>query len=575
MQTTLPFFVIGLFLSAFKILLAGAFGGILSIYAASGSRYGNSIRLSRQGGYFEMVSVLRNSFRHVPWATTVAMIAAIIASILALLSGVSFGNTIQRSDIKVNPSHTGIKTTRLMSTGSRVDQWTAYLARRSKVEDVLGLMVNDTRNLAEAVPGRQYTPRRFEYEVACNSIDVVVRRNESDLLIQEAGACSAILFAVGSDSFNWDPETAINVRTGPNQYTIVASVKVPEKVTLFEPHAPSLIYHQYECFVASSMMAEVSVRIFERFPDSGMTSLPRTALYKCQYPSGELNVVAQSRMNFAVRSLTEYDNITTTIFDDSKQLPLLQTMGAFTKNGTFSNPQINSTLVALTKAGANVHFLKCHSVRSATSTDIGLLCSYVVVEAVLTKPQPEDPIIAADLKDRPVVAANMSVNQNAVWVNHLDINLTSSIPIFSVSSILNATLSGAQYFASLGQNFVMDWEKGELYVLFDTVDIKDGHEFSTRLFVALLVIMFLCAGVWAYSEKGLKAMYTISLYRLIYTRLKPHMEKSAPMLMSCTYDPLAFERVPVVDEDEVTEESRLQQLTPLPSGKLIPHAEAL
>ncbi|CAO3573782.1 unnamed protein product [Mortierella alpina] len=540
MQTNLPFWVIGLFFAAFKILLVRALGGLLSIYAASGNKYGNSIRWYRQGGYYEMASVLRNSFRHVPRPTIVAVIMAIIASMLALFSSAYFSTMVHRSDIESNRSYIGIKTKRLMPSG-RNDQWTGYLPYGSKVEDVLGLMVNDTRNLAEAVPGRRYSPRKFSYKVTCQSIDVIVRRNESDLLPQAGGACSVILFSAGGPYLDWDPETAINVRTGPNEYTIVASVKFPEGMVHFEPSLPSFFLRQNLCVVHASIAGEISVRLFRGFPASGMTSLPRTAIYKCQYPSGALNVVAQTRMMFSVQSLAEYDHITTTIFEDSTQLPLLATMGTFTRNGTFSNPQVNSTLVALTKTGANVHFLRCHSVRSNTTTDIGLLCSYNFVESVMTAPQPEDPFIAADLIDRPVVAANLSVNQNAIWVDHLNMDLTSSLPTFSAPSILNATRSAAQYFASLGQNFVMDWEKQELYVLFDTVDIKDGQEFSTDLFAALVVAMVLCAGLWAYTETTLKAIHTGSLYKLVYTNLKPHMEKPIPMLMSCTPEPLAFE----------------------------------
>ncbi|KAF9964828.1 hypothetical protein BGZ70_005861 [Mortierella alpina] len=574
MQTNLPFWVKGLFFAAFKILLAGALGGILSLYAASGSKYGNSIRWYRQGGNLELVTVLRNSFRHVPRPTMVAVIMAITASMLPPFLSAYFSTMVHRSDIISNQSYIGIKTQRLMPSG-RNDQWTGYLAHGSKVEDVLGLMVNDTRNLAEAVPGRRYTPRTFSYEVACQSINVIVRRNDSDLLPQAGAGCSTILFSFGGPYLDWDPETAINVRTGHNEYTIVASVKFPGGNVHFEPSLPSYFHRQYICSVGSSMAGEVSVRMFRVLPASGMTSLPRTAIYKCQYPSGALNVVAQTRMMFFVQSLAEYDHITTTIFDDSTQLPLLATMGTFTKNGTFSNPKINSTLVALTKTGASIHLLRCHSLRSDTSVDIGLLCSYNVVESVVTTPQPEDPIIAADLAGRPVVAANETVNENAIWVDHLNMDLTGSLPTFSVSSILNATMSGAQYFASLGQNFVMDWEKQQLYVLFDTVDIKDGQEFSTGLFAALVTVMVLSVGFRAYTEATLKAIYKGSLYKLVYTRLKPIMEKPAPMLMSCTHEPLALEHVPLVSDGELLADANLQELSSLSTAKLIPSAVAL
>ncbi|KAF9927796.1 hypothetical protein BGZ67_007312 [Mortierella alpina] len=562
MQTSLPFWVIGLFFSAFKILLVGAFGGILSIYAASGSRYGNSIRWSRQGGYLEMICVLRNSVRPVPRSAAIAMTVAIIASTLALFSSVFFSTMVHRSDIKDNQSYISTKTMRPMATGQEIDDWLVYLGDNSNVEDSLGSLLNDTRNIPDAILGRRYTPRTFGYEVACNSTDVVVGTNASEWIRQEVGGCSAAMFDIGNSNFVWEPKKALNMRTAPDQFTIVAAVTYPEPegLILREHHAILYFHFTKGCVVPLSIVVAQSMRDFVSFPDSGMTSLPRTILTRCQYPSGALNVGAQTQMRFAIQSLAEYDNITKTIIDDSKQLPLLATMSAFTKNGTFLNPQSNSTLVALTKAGVNVHFLSCHSVRYSESASVGLLCDYQVIMTVMTTPQLDDPIIAADLKDLRVVAMDGSINQNVIVVGHLPLSLTSAIPTFSISSMLNATLSGAQYFASLGQNFVMDWEKGQLYVLFDTVDIKDGQEFSTGLFVTLVVIMVLCAGVWAYSEKAIAGMYTGSLYKLVHTELEPHMEKTAPMLMSCTNDPLAFEGVPIVCVDEVSEESSLQEL---------------
>ncbi|KAF9950656.1 hypothetical protein BGZ72_007734 [Mortierella alpina] len=563
MQTSLPFWVIGLFFSAFKILLVGALGGILSIYAASGSRYGNSIRWSRQAGYLEMAIVLRNSARHVPRLTTVAMIVAILASILALFSSVFFSTMVHRSDIKDNQSYIGAKTTRLLSSGGEIDDWLVYLGHNSKVEDSLGLLINDTRNIPDAVPGRRYTPRTFEYEVACNSLDVAVFHHLKDPIVQAVGGCSMAGFDIYSRYYTWEPKKAINILTAPDQYTIIAPVTYPLGFDLREHRAILFFHFDHVCLPPVSITDPHTPRIFQSFPESGMTSLPRTVLIKCQYPSGALNIGAHTQMRFATQSLAEFDNITTTIFDDTTQLPLLATMSAFTKNGTFLDAQSNSTMVALTKAGSNVHFFSCHSIPSAEPADRGLFCSYQVVEAVMTTPQPEDPIISADLKGRPVVAANVSVNVNLFVVGHLPMSLTSTIPTFSVSSMLNATWSGAQYLASLGQNVAMDWENQQLYVLYDTVDIKDGQEFSTALFVTLLVVMVICMGVWVYCEKTLKTIYTGSLYKLVHTELEPHMEKTAPMLMSCTHHPLAFEGVPVVGEDEVREESSLQELAPL------------
>ncbi|KAF9982400.1 hypothetical protein BGZ75_006209 [Mortierella antarctica] len=561
MQTSLPFWVIGLFFKVFKILLAGALGGLLSIYAASGSEYGNSIRWAHQGGYLEMVSVLQNSYRHVPRSTTLSMIVAILASMMALFSSVFFSTMVHRSDIESNPSYIGIKTKRLMPSGNGNAQWITYLGHGSKVQDALGLMVNDTRNLADAVPGKLYIPRTFEYKVACEYMDVELYHITLDPIAQGVNGCSVVTFRRGNALEDWGAQNVTHLRTGPDQYTLVAPLRFRyNRFTLYEPQSSSFFHHQHPCLVAPSLMA-MEMRLFDTFPDSGMTSLPKTILYKCQYPSGALNAVAQTQMMFAVQNLAEYDTITTTIFDDSQQLPLLATMSAFTKNGTFLSLQSNSTLVALSKTGANVHFLRCHSARytppASLGQGLGLLCSYNVVEAVMTTPQAEDPIITADLKDRPVVPANESINENVAMVGHLPMSLTSSssLPTFSVSSLLDATVSGAQYFGSLGPNFVMDWKQQQLYVLFDTADVTDGQEFSTALLITMVVVMVLCGCVWVYSAKCLKAVYTGSLYKMVYTELEPHRGKSAPMLMSCTHHPLAFVGVPIRGEDEVLKES--------------------
>ncbi|KAF9964830.1 hypothetical protein BGZ70_005863, partial [Mortierella alpina] len=122
------------------------------------------------------------------------MIVAFIASLIALFSSVFLSTMVHRSDIESNQSYIGIKTKRLMPSGNGNDQWITYLGHGSKVEEALGLMINDTRNLAEAVPGKRYIPRTFSYEVACDSMNVALLQLTADSVVQDDGGCSVVTF---------------------------------------------------------------------------------------------------------------------------------------------------------------------------------------------------------------------------------------------------------------------------------------------------------------------------------------------------------------------------------------------
>lgn len=92
----------------------------------------------------------------------------------------------------------------------------------------------------------------------------------------------------------------------------------------------------------------------------------------------------------------------------------------------------------------------------------------------------------------------------------------------------------------------------QLYILYDTVELKDAYEVSTTAFVVVCVVTGLCGLAWAFSEhpKYFPTVYNSSLYKVVYNELKSK-DESMPMLMRCTHDPLAFDGNHVIPDSDI------------------------
>ncbi|KAF9176383.1 hypothetical protein BGZ51_000755, partial [Haplosporangium sp. Z 767] len=307
--------------------------------------------------------------------------------------------------------------------------------------------------------------------------------------------------------------SAVNERISDGKYKVVASGTHEDGtiVTLQFSLAASQI-----CVMLSSAGSST----FHIFPRNGMTSLPTTMINKCQNSAGEMQITAATYMPFSIRHLDEYGAVTASVFDNEAKLPLLGTMGELIKNGTFANLSANSTMVALTNIGSKIDFLACSSRWMEKPSDIALLCTYIIVDALITMPQPIDPVISAALGNKSAKSPDELFNGNVIDVSHFPAGSTGSMATFSVTDIINATSAAASYLASLGSNLVMDRDQEQLYILFDTFDVQNGYEFSTVHFVSALVVMILCGCLWAYTGIRFSTTYTGSLYKVIYAELE-------------------------------------------------------
>jgi hypothetical protein len=184
------------------------------------------------------------------------------------------------------------------------------------------------------------------------------------------------------------------------------------------------------------------------------------------------------------------------------------------------------------------------------------VCTYVMTALISTKPQQWDPLTPTAFKDvgpPPSVFPNVTytdlTNQNEFTIYHMPSGSNDVSAPYSVSYLLKATTDSTLYLASLGHNVVVNQQTEQLYVLYDTVELKDALKVPLALVIVLGVMVLVGIVAWGYSEKYTPVLNG-SLYKVIYQRVQSE-DKEKAMLMDCTHGPLAFESYKVIlDFDE-------------------------
>ncbi|KAG0077812.1 hypothetical protein BGZ90_006481 [Linnemannia elongata] len=517
MLTSLPFVFISLFFTLFGLLLVGALDALLALYSTSKAEYASSIRWSQQGGYLEMFRILRNSFRHVPRRATAAMVITIVASILAPFASVGLGRMVHQVDIEINPGSTLSQTSQILLDVFVSRGWTQFLARSTTMENALKTMLVDPQYIVDMDPGKQYTPMTYGYKVDCNKFNTAIVRNFSTAILgpkaalgQPNDGCAIIGFDTIISFFEWALAHATNQRISNGLYKVVAPGTFAKDT--FMDVTPAVFF-----FDSRLCSSPPDVRSFyQDTPRSGMTFSPSTMIFKCRRPTGEMQVAASTSFTFSVRHVEDFANVTSAIFDDTTDLPLLDIMDTLTRNGTFASLTNNATMVILTDtSGAMVHYLSCVSRWVTKGSDLSLLCQYIVVDAFSTTADPGDPAIAAIawLSTLSRVSSMQPRPPLATWP-HLD-------------------------------RILMDVKNQKLTILYNTVEIQSATEIPTVLFWVMVTVMAVCAMLMAYSMIKIDTIYSGTLYMVIYEKL---VQKNDPALMYCNFEPLTIDGMQIIAE---------------------------
>ncbi|KAF9339350.1 hypothetical protein BGZ91_006252 [Linnemannia elongata] len=390
------------------------------------------------------------------------------------------------------------------------------------MENALKTMLVDPQYIVDMDPGKQYTPMTYGYKVDCNKFNTAIVRNFSTAILgpkaalgQPNDGCAIIGFDTIISFFEWALAHATNQRISNGLYKVVAPGTFAKDT--FMDVTPAVFF-----FDSRLCSSPPDVRSFyQDTPRSGMTFSPSTMIFKCRRPTGEMQVAASTSFTFSVRHVEDFANVTSAIFDDTTDLPLLDIMDTLTRNGTFASLTNNATMVILTDtSGAMVHYLSCVSRWVTKGSDLSLLCQYIVVDAFSTTADPGDPAIAAIVTMKPV---GLSSDMCKIVMRHFASSSTSTgMALYSVSSILNATSAATRYLASLGPN---------LDGYSDSFVLGDGNRDGCLRH--------------AYSMIKIDTIYSGTLYMVIYEKL---VQKNDPALMYCNFEPLTIDGMQIIAE---------------------------
>ncbi|CAO3573786.1 unnamed protein product [Mortierella alpina] len=542
------FFQMFLFFFFFQVLLSSALGAALALYSRTHQGYAHSIRWVRQGGYVDMFRAIRTSKRKLPGPIFDTLIATAFLSILISLAETGAKVFVKQAIQQTDAAQEIIQTTPFVTADAFADieGWTTTVHPDRGIVSALSMTINNTRNIPDALPGRQYIPQQYPYESACDRLNLFgVHPNHTHLQVSYNGCANL--------SISFDNLFLVNVsrsyvtRRSNDRGTIVLPGRydpdVNPQVTAGIKTAEVATYVRMAISEDRKCLTTIANRNAVVPTQSGLTSSPKTVVTKCLYPTGEIIALSVTSLRFSVPDPQSFRKVTSLIFE--QQDDLLAGMEQSISEGLFSGlaaDVLDGIHVAEVKTtGTEVRALDCGARRSQNGTTY-LMCAYTTAASVVTKPQAVLPEVAARRAGKPY--ASYAFYTIAIAAKHLPTssnNIGPGGPRFATTSILDASMEAARYFASLGQNFYVDWKGGQALLIFATIDMQKGYEIPLWLFAAVVGLMAGSLALVLLVEFSLEDRFKRSLHWMVAKELEPRLGRRAPTLMRFRAEPLSLE----------------------------------
>ncbi|KAF9387653.1 hypothetical protein CPC16_006927 [Podila verticillata] len=392
--------------------------------------------------------------------------------------------------------------------------------------------------IPQAVPTKRYRPRVSGYELACDRFDLKTP-NKTFLVLPNDG-CATITLIPSIHAESADFPRMYTVRGSKSRVKVVIPTLdsadshnvMPNKVA--DIGMFSRVDYDDEACLAPSLSY-----ILLDTSHAGMTSSPRIVLTKCLLKTGGSIILSASTIRFMVPSNEMFHSVATSIFGTQNELVL--SMQDSVNNSTLTTLPANEletlTIMEVKMTGIEVVALMCVWARQSIAEVSHIACAYTITSALITKPQSIDPDIARHLVNKGL---------NPTWTNITTTVDLSYLPwvsknsvSFDIPKILNESTAVTRHFASLGNNFIVDWEGSMLYVVFDTVETLKGYEIPRWLFISVIGVMVACFVFWVATEFFVEARYHESLYMTVSRELTGGRDGEKPRLHR--FDPKTLE----------------------------------
>ncbi|KAF9342578.1 hypothetical protein BGX26_007249 [Mortierella sp. AD094] len=461
------------------------------------------------------------------------MVLTILASLAASLADKGAAYFITLAERQTNASFIMVNTSQFVPVSSGIFElpgWSTNIYHGANIVEAMAKMINDTKNIPDIVSGRVYTPQRSEYEIGCNQAAIMAQDNSTQRFLLHDG-CMVIDFAlIVSDNQLFANTTVIN--RSNDRWSLVTPIIAPQYLPEIDVFALAFANN-------STLLATItSSGELLTYPKDGITSLSQTVTSKGVSPTGETLVPSISNIPFCTSTVLRFRNVSTAIFDNYDDL--FHAMEGSVNNATFRSK--TNLFVEVRIVNSTIEALGCYS-----SNLPGLMCAYTIISTILIKQQDLNPIIVEARQGRPLsLGPDLTI---LITIRHIIAKVNGTRQSISLSTMKNATSAATHYLASLGQNFLMDWNASQLYIIYDTTDTQRGMEIPFWLMLCIAVTMVTCLGLWAVTEYFMNGRYTSSLHKNIAMELGAQVKSSAPMVMRSQVDPLEFEEVPIVFRD--------------------------
>ncbi|OAQ35497.1 hypothetical protein K457DRAFT_13410 [Linnemannia elongata AG-77] len=528
--------------------------------------HAHSIRLIKQAGLLEMVRALWYSSVNRPWFGLLATLNGGYMLMGILVSVKIFGINPSTGERGLSHDVVGSRQFIVVNSLTRLPAWSIPVSFSTSVEDALARALNSTTAIPRVDPKKRYRPRLSEYEPACDQLDFKLTANvgNESLLLPNAG-CATLIFS--------PPHSMHTNLTGSY---IVQESKTRAKMVIPGTDDVTKLFN--------GTVVEVTLTVLLKFPDqehcltdfitpkillatrNGLSSPPFTVVTRCQLLSGEIANLAVSGVRFSVPEPKKFHDIATSLFGTQDEL--VTSMESSVNNGTLisqSTDRYSQVLVMEVKVmGTEVSALMC--VGSKLDGEPRIVCVYAVAHSTITKPRPSNPDITQLFPKG--ISSITTPGSVMMSLSHLPA-VGMSTPTFAIPKILNSSSIASAYFASLGQNYIMDWEGSMLYIAYDTVEVIKGYEIPAGLFYLLIGVMFVCFLFCAATEYRVEDQYKRSLYWQVAQSLATSQDKASPQLHRFDIKQLEFEgrRIVSTKLPRMSKETPIYQ-QPVPDSKV-------
>ncbi|KAF9573574.1 hypothetical protein EC968_008329 [Mortierella alpina] len=543
------FFQMYFFFFFLQILLSSALGAALALYSRSIQGYAHSIRWVRQGGYVEMFKAISTSRGKLPETIIRVLSTVMFLSVLISVADTGAKVFVKQATRQTNFSQQVIQTTPFIKvdTVAKMEGWETTVRPGSSIVDALTMTINSTRNIPNAQPGRQYTPQQYPYETACDRLNFIpIHPNHTRLQVSNHGCANISML---NDNFlEEDLSRSYVTRRSEGRGTIILLGQY--KSAGSSKFATGVSSPEMTSYVKISTSDGRSCSISDLHRNmlvptqSGLTYSPTTLITKCLYGTGEIIALASTSIRFSVPNLQSFQKVTSLIFEQQNN-DLLVGMKQSISKGLFSHLAANNVsdgihVMEVKTNGTEVQSLTCAGRRAPQNGTTYLMCSYTTVAATLTQPQAMLPEISAARR-----AGNNNNNNNTPYVpydfytvdilmEHLPFtndSARSGPPRYATTSLLKASQEAATYFASLGQNFNIDWSGRKILVIYATADREKGYEIPVWLFAVVIGLMTSSLVLVGWVETSTETKFKRSLHWMVSKELEPSLGRKAPTLM--------------------------------------------